>query len=183
MPTDPTRTDAARGIPAPAPDGPPVTTIRVLYSDLHGIARGKDVPIAEFDHVLEHGLSFCAAVMGTDLRHTPVVGGEAGYPDLVARPDLATMVTLPWEPGVAACLADVEPPRAGRRSPTRAAPSAGPSPGWPISASRRSSAPSSSSSSSSATPPRRAGSAAASTGRAWSTRSVRRPIRAASCAR
>ena len=113
MPTDPTRTDAARGIPAPAPDGPPVTTIRVLYSDLHGIARGKDVPIGEFDHVLEHGLSFCAAVMGTDLRHTPVVGGEAGYPDLVARLDLATMVTLPWEPGVAACLADVEPAPGG----------------------------------------------------------------------
>ncbi len=113
MPTDPTRTDAAPGIPAPAPDGPPVTTIRVLYPDLHGIARGKDVPIGEFDHVLEHGLSFCAAVMGTDLRHTPVVGGKAGYPDLVVRPDLATMVTLPWEPGVAACLADVEPTSGG----------------------------------------------------------------------
>ena len=113
MPPDPTRTDAAPGIPAPATDGTPVTTIRVLYPDLHGIARGKDVPIGEFDHVLEHGLSFCAAVMGTDLRHTPVVGGEAGYPDLVARPDLATMVTLPWEPGVAACLADVEPTPGG----------------------------------------------------------------------
>ncbi len=113
MPTDPTRTDAARAIPAPAPDGPPVTTIRVLYPDLHGIARGKDVPIGAFDHVLEHGLSFCAAVMGTDLRHTPVVGGQAGYPDLVVRPDLATMVTLPWEPGVAACLADVEPTSGG----------------------------------------------------------------------
>jgi glutamine synthetase len=113
VPTDPTRTDAAPGIPGPALDGTPVTTIRVLYPDLHGIARGKDVPIGEFDHVLEHGLSFCAAVMGTDLRHTPVVGGEAGYPDLVARPDLATMVTLPWEPGVAACLADVEPTPGG----------------------------------------------------------------------
>jgi glutamine synthetase len=113
VPTDPTRTDAAPGIPGPTADGPPVTTIRVLYPDLHGIARGKDVPIGEFDHVLEHGLSFCAAVMGTDLRHTPVVGGEAGYPDLVARPDLATMVTLPWEPGVAACLADVEPAPGG----------------------------------------------------------------------
>ena len=85
----------------------------MLFPDLHGVARGKDVPIEAFDHVLEHGLSFCAAVMGTDLRHTPVVGGEAGYPDLVARPDLATMVTLPWEPGVAACLADVEPAPGG----------------------------------------------------------------------
>src|SRR5688572_9955619 len=47
--------------------------------------------------------------MGTDLRNTPVVGGDAGYPDLVARPDMSTMTTLPWEPGVATCLANLEP--------------------------------------------------------------------------
>jgi glutamine synthetase len=93
--------------------GTPVRSIRVLYPDLHGIARGKDVPIAAFDHVLDHGLRFCAAVMGTDLRHTPVVGGDEGYPDLVARPDMATMTTLPWEPGVACCLADLEPVEGG----------------------------------------------------------------------
>ncbi len=93
--------------------GTPATSVRLLYPDLHGVARGKDIPIAEFDHVLEHGLCFCAAVMGTDLRHTPVVGGEEGYPDLVARPDLSTMLTLPWEPGVACCLADLEPAGGG----------------------------------------------------------------------
>ena len=93
--------------------GTPITSIRVLYPDLHGVARGKDVPIAEFDHVLDHGLRFCAAVMGTDLRHTPVVGGDEGYPDLIARPDMTTMATLPWEPGVASCLADLEPAEGG----------------------------------------------------------------------
>jgi glutamine synthetase len=93
--------------------GTPVTSIRVLYPDLHGIARGKDVPIAEFDHVLDNGLRFCAAVMGTDLRNTPVVGRDEGYPDLVARPDMTTMATLPWEPGVACCLADLEPAEGG----------------------------------------------------------------------
>ncbi len=89
-----------------------ITSVRVLYPDLHGIARGKDVPIQQFDGVVEHGLCFCAAVMGTDLRHTPVVGGEAGYPDLIVRPDLSTMVTLPWEPGVACCLSNLEPAQA-----------------------------------------------------------------------
>jgi glutamine synthetase len=93
--------------------GTPVTSIRVLYPDLHGVARGKDVPIAEFDYVLEQGLRFCAAVMGTDLRHTPVVGADEGYPDLIARPDMTTMTTLPWEPGVASCLADLEPAEGG----------------------------------------------------------------------
>jgi glutamine synthetase len=93
--------------------GKPVRSIRVLYPDLHGVARGKEVPIAEFDHVLDHGLRFCAAVMGTDLRHTPVVGGDEGYPDLIARPDMTTMATLPWELGVASCLADLEPAEGG----------------------------------------------------------------------
>ena len=86
-----------------------VTSVRVVYADLHGVARGKDVPIGEFDRVADHGLAFCSAIMGTDLRHTPVVGGEQGYPDLVAKPDLTTMTLLPWEPGVACCIADLHP--------------------------------------------------------------------------
>jgi glutamine synthetase len=110
-----------RSDPRPAaterPTGTPVTSIRVLYPDLHGVARGKDVPIAEFDYVLEQGLRFCAAVMGTDLRHTPVVGADEGYPDLIARPDMSTMTTLPWEPGVASCLADLEPAEGGAPIP------------------------------------------------------------------
>jgi glutamine synthetase len=102
---------------AEGPTGTPVTSIRVLYPDLHGVARGKEVPIAEFDHVIEKGLRFCAAVMGTDLRQTPVVGGEEGYPDLIARPDMSTMTTLPWEPGVASCLANLEPAAGGAPIP------------------------------------------------------------------
>ena len=66
------QTDIAPLQPGTAQDGPPVTSIRVLYADLHGVARGKDVPISEFDHVMETGLCFCSAVMGTDLRHTPI---------------------------------------------------------------------------------------------------------------
>ena len=94
-----------------------VSTVRVVYPDLHGVPRGKDVPLVEFDRVSEHGLAFCAAVMSTDLRHTPVLGGEIGYPDLVARPDLATLTLLPWEPGVACCIADVHPVADGARVP------------------------------------------------------------------
>jgi glutamine synthetase len=92
-----------------------MTSVRVVYPDLHGYPRGKDVPISEFDRVAEHGLAFCSAIMGTDLRHTPVVGGEQGYPDLIAVPDLTTMTHLPWEPGVAWCIADVRPVQDGPR--------------------------------------------------------------------
>ncbi len=92
-------------------DDPRITTVRLLYSDLHGVARGKDVPLAEFPRIAEHGICFCAAVMATDLRHTPVLGAEEGYPDLVAVPDLDTLRPLPWEPEVACCLADLHPAR------------------------------------------------------------------------
>jgi glutamine synthetase len=92
-----------------------LTSVRVVYPDLHGYPRGKDVPIGEFDQAAEDGLAFCAAIMGTDLNHTPVVGGEQGYPDLLAVPDVATMTHLPWEPGVASCIADVHPVAGGPR--------------------------------------------------------------------
>ena len=55
--------------------------------------------------------------MATDLRHTPVLGPEIGYPDLVARPDLATLTLLPWEPGMACCIADVGPVAEGSAVP------------------------------------------------------------------
>jgi len=101
--------DAHQIAPRGLIDDPRITTVRILYSDLHGVARGKDVPLAEFPKIDKHGLCFCAAVMATDLQHTPVLGGEAGYPDLVAIPDLDTLVPLPWEPNVATCLADLGP--------------------------------------------------------------------------
>jgi glutamine synthetase len=101
--------EAIAAAPRDPSDTEPITTVRVLYSDLHGVARGKDVPVREFDEATEDGLAFCAAVMSTDLRHTPVLGGEQGFPDLCAIPDVSTLVSLPWEPGVASVLADVGP--------------------------------------------------------------------------
>ena len=83
-----------------------VRAVRLLYTDLHGVARGKDIPLRHFAGLCEEGANFCAAVMGTDLRHTPVVGGEIGYVDFAVRPDLSTMRRVPWLPEVAWCLGE-----------------------------------------------------------------------------
>ena len=83
-----------------------VRAVRLLYTDLHGVARGKDIPIGHFAEMCEEGVAFCAAVMGTDLRHTPVVGGEEGYVDFAIRPDLDTLRPVPWQPEVAWCLGE-----------------------------------------------------------------------------
>src|SRR5688500_11323023 len=86
--------------------GQGVRAVRLLYTDLHGVARGKDIPVRHFAGLCEEGVNFCAAVMGTDLRHTPVVGGEIGYVDLAVRPDLTTVRRVPWMPEVAWCLGE-----------------------------------------------------------------------------
>ena len=95
-----------------------VRAVRLLYSDLHGIARGKDIPIAKFEGLAEEGVAFCAAVMATDLRHTPVVGGEEGYVDFAVTPDLSTLRVVPWTPDVAWCVGDCRLPDGTGPAPT-----------------------------------------------------------------
>jgi glutamine synthetase len=87
-------------------DASGLKAVRLLYPDLHGVARGKDIPLRHFPGMAGEGVTFCGAVMGTDLRHTPVVGGEEGYVDLAIRPDLATLRVVPWQPEVAWCLGE-----------------------------------------------------------------------------
>jgi glutamine synthetase len=87
-----------------------VRAVRLQYADLHGICRGKDIPISAFPHASEDGIGFVAAIMTVDLRHNVIAGFEHGFPDLLARPDLETLVALPWQPDVTACLVDLEDP-------------------------------------------------------------------------
>ena len=84
-----------------------VETVRVSYSDLHGICRGSDIPIEELADVAEHGLHMTEAIMTLDLRHNIVAGFEHGFHDIVAFPEPASLVRLPWDPTVAWCLADL----------------------------------------------------------------------------
>jgi glutamine synthetase len=84
-----------------------VKAIRLLYPDLHGVARGKDIGIAAFGEIAGHGVPFCAAVLATDLRQTPVVAEDESFGDLVARADLDTLRIVPWQPEVAWCVADL----------------------------------------------------------------------------
>jgi glutamine synthetase len=84
-----------------------VRTVRLQYADLHGVSRGKDIPIGAFPHVAEEGIGFVEAVMTIDLHHNVIAGFEGGFPDLVAIPDLDTLRRLPYQPEVAVCIADL----------------------------------------------------------------------------
>jgi glutamine synthetase len=100
------------------PDG--IDVIRVVYPDLIGTDRARDVLVDHLPSAREHGLAFCRAVYHTSPQGdvVPVPGGlDAGLPDIVVRPDLSTLMPLPWEPGVAWCFGDVVDPATGEPSP------------------------------------------------------------------
>jgi len=83
-----------------------IDVIRVLFPDLIGIDRARDVLAGDVEG---HGVAFCRAVYHTSPRGdvVDVAGGlDAGLPDIAIRPDLNTLRPLPWEPGVAWCLGD-----------------------------------------------------------------------------
>jgi glutamine synthetase len=85
-----------------------VRAVRLQFADLHGICRGKDIPILSFQKAADDGVGFAEAIMTTDLRHNMLGGFDTGFPDILARPDLDTLVPLPWEPEVVACIVDLE---------------------------------------------------------------------------
>ena len=91
-----------------------VRKVRLQYSDLHGIARGKVVPLDELEHLVHHGIGFVGAVMTMDLRHNVILGLETGLPDVQARPDLSTLTQLPWDPEAAWCIADLREMASGK---------------------------------------------------------------------
>jgi len=90
-----------------------IDVVRVSYPDLIGVDRGRDVLLDELDAAVSHGLACCRAVYHTSPMGdvVPVQGGlEDGLPDIIVRPDLATLMRLPWEPNAAWCLGDASTP-------------------------------------------------------------------------
>ncbi|MFH8388378.1 glutamine synthetase family protein [Streptomyces sp. NPDC018036] len=97
-----------------------VDVVRVVYPDLIGTDRARDVLLDHLPSACEHGLAFCRAVYHTTPQGdvVPVTGGlDAGLPDVTVRPDLSTAAVLPWEPGVATCLGEVSDPATSAPAP------------------------------------------------------------------
>ena len=78
-----------------------VDVVRVSYSDIIGVDRGRDVLIDELPAAVGHGLAFSRGVFHVTPMGdvVPMQGGiEAGLPDILVRPDFTTLAPLPWEP-------------------------------------------------------------------------------------
>ena len=78
-----------------------VHSLLVHFTDLNGVAKGKLVPLAHLDDVLAVGAGFSGpSIAGTGLART---GARSEY---MARAAASTARPLPWQPGVAAIVAD-----------------------------------------------------------------------------
>jgi glutamine synthetase len=78
-----------------------VHTLLAQFTDLHGVAKGKLVPLAYLDTLLRDGAGFSGpSIAGTGL---PRFGPRSEY---YGRGDAGTACALPWMPGVARIVCD-----------------------------------------------------------------------------
>jgi glutamine synthetase len=80
----------------------PGTRVKVAVSDIDGVLRGKYIHKDKFYSAVDSGFGFCDVVFGWDSSdvcydNTQMTGWHQGYPDAVARIDLQTFRTVPWD--------------------------------------------------------------------------------------
>jgi glutamine synthetase len=78
-----------------------VHTLVAQFTDLHGVAKGKYLPLAQLDTLLADGAGFSGpSIAGTGL---PRMGPRSEY---YGRGDASTIRALPWMPGYARVVCD-----------------------------------------------------------------------------
>jgi glutamine synthetase len=80
----------------------PAGKVKIAYSDIDGILRGKYISTEKFLSAAESNTSFCDVIFGWDSNdvaydNADYTGWHSGYPDAPARLDLNTFRKIPWE--------------------------------------------------------------------------------------
>ncbi len=76
--------------------------VKIAYSDIDGILRGKYISTDKFLSLIDKGTTFCDVIFGWDSSdvaydNASYTGWHSGYPDAPARLDLSTFRKIPWE--------------------------------------------------------------------------------------
>ncbi len=90
-----------------------IDTVVVAQTDMQGRLMGKRFHAEHFLAAAWEETHSCNYLLAVDMEMTPVPGYKsanwaAGYGDYTMRPDLGTLRRVPWLPGTALVLADVE---------------------------------------------------------------------------
>ncbi len=80
----------------------PAGKVKIAYSDIDGILRGKYISTEKFLSCIEHGSTFCDVIFGWDSNDAgydqgKFTGWHTGYPDTPTRIDVNTFRKIPWE--------------------------------------------------------------------------------------
>jgi glutamine synthetase len=87
--------------------------VKVAITDVDGVLRGKYLHKDKFLSAVEGGFGVCNVVFGWDSAdvcydNATYTGWHSGYPDALARVDLATARRVPWDGDIPFFLADFE---------------------------------------------------------------------------
>lgn len=86
-----------------------IDVLRLIYADILGITRSKDLLVSQLERTATSGPTFCQGVWVTTTQGGVLDANDImsnGLPDLVTRIDASTLTMMPWEPGVALVIAD-----------------------------------------------------------------------------
>ncbi|MBI1782628.1 MAG: glutamine synthetase [Sphingobacteriales bacterium] len=80
----------------------PSGKVKIAFTDIDGILRGKYISSEKFISVIESGISFCDVIFGWDAAdivydNVQYTGWHTGYPDAPAILDINTFRKIPWE--------------------------------------------------------------------------------------
>lgn len=93
-------------------DAEDISNVRLVLTDLYGVARGKVVTARRMERALAHGHPFAIPLFASNLwqRHAPgehVYSNDIGYRNGLLRLDPVTFTPLPWTPGTAHMITDL----------------------------------------------------------------------------
>lgn len=90
-----------------------IDTVVLAFADMQGRLVGKRVAARLFrEDVAAHGAEACDYLLAVDVENNTVGGyaissWETGYGDMVLKPDFDTLRLIPWLPGSALVMADL----------------------------------------------------------------------------
>ena len=94
-----------------------IDIVRLIFPDLLGITRSKDITVSQMERAAAHGPAFCQGTWVTTTRGGVLDGAGSmsdGLPDMVSKLDTDTIRDIPWVPGVAYAIADIDNPDGSR---------------------------------------------------------------------
>jgi glutamine synthetase len=90
-----------------------IDVLRVIYADIIGSVRSKDLLVSELDKISHGGPAFCQGVWVTTTQGGVLDGADVlsnGLEDFISQIVPGSWRALPWEPGVAFVVAGANEP-------------------------------------------------------------------------